>query len=360
MPRCIIILADESAHWKIAGLRQLERLALEVASLEGVRLTVLWDPALPAERRFSPRHPRLEPRLPSCDDTISSALLLSTHLLLARGALCDFSLVSKDAADLRLPFVELLAKVRDVWKPNDSCIYLDAPTEIEAGEKRFLRASGKSQDGLVSRFINRPISRAVSRRLLRTSITPSSWTLAIFILPLGGAALLARGSYASIVIGLLLYQLYSILDGCDGEIARAKYLESDRGRQLDMWCDTAGNLLLALALGYGLGRFAEGIVVALLIAANEWLLTASRRSAFQNGTTAIRRIVYPRHERLLESGLLVFGERFGWWLIQLTKRDVALLAFLLFAIAAQAAWILHLLGGVAAISTLLALRPRLR
>jgi hypothetical protein len=41
------------------------------------------------------------------------------------------------------------------------------------------------------------------------------------------------------------------------------------------------------------------------------------------------------------SGLLEFGERFVWWLFQLTKRDVAIFVFLLLALLNLAPWILH-------------------
>jgi phosphatidylglycerophosphate synthase len=180
---------------------------------------------------------------------------------------------------------------------------------------------------------------------------------------------LSRGDYLSIVAGLSFFQIYSILDGCDGEIARAKYLESVRGRQLDTWCDVLGNLFMALALGYGLSRqpafgsfyLAEGSVVATLIATNEMILGLSRTNADRKLTAYIGDAVYPRHQQTVkQSGLLFFGERFAWWLIQLTKRDVAILAFLFLALAGQPGWILHLLGAVAAISSLLTVKARLR
>jgi len=173
----------------------------------------------------------------------------------------------------------------------------------------------------------------------------------------------------SIVAGLFFFQIYSILDGCDGEIARAKYLESARGRQLDTWCDALGNLFMALALGYGLSRqpafgsfyLVEGSVVAALIGTNEMILGLSHRNADRKSTAQIGNAVYPRHEQMVEqSGLLFFGERFAWWLVQLTKRDVAILAFLFLALAGQPGWVLHLLGAVAAISALLAVKSRLR
>src|SRR5205809_7152241 len=80
----------------------------------------------------------------------------------------------------------------------------------------------KPQDGFVSRFLNRPISRRITRFLLKLPVHPDAWTLSIFILPLLCRFFLLRRHYGSIVIGAALFQLYSILDCCDGEIARAK------------------------------------------------------------------------------------------------------------------------------------------
>ena len=41
------------------------------------------------------------------------------------------------------------------------------------------------------------------------------------------------------------------------------------------------------------------------------------------------------------SGLLELGERFVWWLFQLTKRDVAIFFFLVLAFLNLSPWILH-------------------
>lgn len=42
------------------------------------------------------------------------------------------------------------------------------------------------------------------------------------------------------------------------------------------------------------------------------------------------------------SGLLELGERFVWWLFQLTKRDVAIFFFLILALVNLSIWIIHL------------------
>ncbi len=238
--------------------------------------------------------------------------------------------------------------------------YLTNPAQIPRCEQRLLGESGKSQDGLVSRFINRPFSRAITRLLLKTPITPSAWTLAIFFLQIAGAILLFRGDRAGIILGLCFFQFYSILDGCDGEIARAKYLSSPRGAQLDTWCDTIGHLLMVVSLGFGLGRqvplyFYESMAVAGLIFANELLLAAPAGAT--RSSTEPESALYPRHQKMLaNSGLLARGGRVLGWLVQLTKRDVAVLFFLVLGIVGRPAWILHLLGVVAAFSLLLGLK----
>jgi phosphatidylglycerophosphate synthase len=370
MARRVAILADESASWKIAGLRQLERVALEATVPdETTELCILWRPDVPPGQRFRPEHPRLSPVAITATPPVSADLLLSTRLFLDRNVISSrLPEELKPSHDLERKFAELADEVRATWQdtqPNAGWEYLQNYAQSSACERRFLRGRGKSQDGLVSRFINRPISRSISRLLLKTPITPSAWTLAIFVLPLIGAVFLARGDYASMLAGLLLFQIYSILDGCDGEIARAKYLESERGRQLDDWCDILGNVLLVVSLGYGLSGqtkgqsfyLFEGIIVAILITMNELLLLLPPAQIAHKSDSAL----YPRHQAMIAgSGLLFFGERFVWWLIQLTKRDVALIAFLVLAIANRPGWILHLLGVVAATSSLLALKSRLR
>ena len=53
------------------------------------------------------------------------------------------------------------------------------------------------------------------------------------------------------------------------------------------------------------------------------------------------------------SGLLNLGERFVWWLFQLTKRDMAVFVFLMLALLGLAQWILHLWMIVAGASLVL-------
>jgi 1L-myo-inositol 1-phosphate cytidylyltransferase / CDP-L-myo-inositol myo-inositolphosphotransferase len=208
----------------------------------------------------------------------------------------------------------------------------------------------KPQDGFVSRFLNRPISRRITAFLLKFPIRPNGWTVSIFVLPLIAGAFLVRGDYVSVIIGAAIFQVFSILDGCDGEIARAKNLESKFGERLDYFCDFAASLVYVLTLGLGLHRSSEGIVCAVLITANELFLRVSR-SKMAVASSPLHDSFYARHHAMIgHSGLLKLGERFVWWLFQLTKRDMAILVFLVLALLGLAEWILHLWTTVAAAS----------
>jgi phosphatidylglycerophosphate synthase len=242
--------------------------------------------------------------------------------------------------------------------------HIESADAIPAIETRFLRGSGKSQDGLVSRYLNRPISRAITRILLRYPVTPNAWTWLIFPIPIVAALVLSRGAYWSFVWGLVLFQIFSVLDGCDGEIARAKFMESENGRRLDDLFDVLSNILLVLGLGFGLHfahphfggiYLAEGMAAALLIAVTEWFL--ARAPAAGVGVDSLGGTLYPRHRAFVErSGLLAFGEKFASLVMQLTKRDVAILFFVFLAAIGLPSLILHLLFLVTAVTLSFALR----
>ena len=188
-----VILADDSAFWKVAGLPQVERLALALDELalardERIEIYILWSPAIPQSQRFVPRQPRLSRVEFSAAPFDSADLLLDSRILLHRNSSSlRRETESEKCEQLPQNFTQLSAVVRSTWTSSEATEgwdYLGDPSQIATSEKRFLRGSGKSQDGLISRFLNRPISRAISRLLLKTSITPSAWTLAIFALPL--------------------------------------------------------------------------------------------------------------------------------------------------------------------------------
>jgi phosphatidylglycerophosphate synthase len=372
--RRVLILADESADWIVAGLRQLDRLALSIDefALENketspVLVSISWKPDLDQSQRWTPAHERLTHVAFTTElDGEPFDLVLSTRLFLYRKAmpqLIDASIFSPEVQK------SWEANIRQIESLPGSWEYITDGNQIDGIENRFLRGSGKSQDGFVSRYLNRPISRLVTRLLLRFPTTPNAWTLATFPVPIIASLVLTNGTYGSFVWGLFLFQIFSILDGCDGEIARAKFMESERGRKLDALFDVVSNILLVLGLGFGLRQahphfgwfyLAEGIVAGMLIVVNEWYLARRKSAPVDEATTdSLGGALYPRHRDLvLRSGLLMFGEKFASLLVQLTKRDVAVLFFLVLAAIGLPSLILHLLFLVTAVSLILALKAR--
>jgi phosphatidylglycerophosphate synthase len=81
----------------------------------------------------------------------------------------------------------------------------------------------------------------------------------LFTLGVGvaAAAFFACGDYWNVLAGAVLSVWASILDGCDGEVARLKLLESDFGCWLETVCDYLYYLLIFGGMTIGLIRTSE-------------------------------------------------------------------------------------------------------
>jgi hypothetical protein len=95
----------------------------------------------------------------------------------------------------------------------------DADDRREA-KRRLFEACRKPVDGVVSRHLNRHISIAISKLVVDTPISPNAMTGFTFSLALVAAAFAVQGGYWPTVAAAFLMQWNSILDGCDGELAR--------------------------------------------------------------------------------------------------------------------------------------------
>jgi CDP-L-myo-inositol myo-inositolphosphotransferase len=118
-----------------------------------------------------------------------------------------------------------------------------------------LRGTAKAGDGIISRYLNRPVSQALSQLLLYIpGVRPWHLTVVTAIIGVAMMAALLWGNYAGLVVGGLLFHLASVVDGVDGEIARATYRSSARGATLDTAVDMATNLCFYLGFTIALTR----------------------------------------------------------------------------------------------------------
>jgi CDP-L-myo-inositol myo-inositolphosphotransferase len=128
-------------------------------------------------------------------------------------------------------------------------IDIDKPLALKQAETVLIQElRNKPNDGPVSTYLNRPISTRLSRILLTTPITPTQLTVATFLLSVVATGLFMTGHYLWLIVGAILAQFASIVDGCDGEIARLKFLESRYGKWLDAVLDRYGDAMLLFGL----------------------------------------------------------------------------------------------------------------
>jgi phosphatidylglycerophosphate synthase len=118
--------------------------------------------------------------------------------------------------------------------------------------RALLLSLRKPIDGFVSRNLNRYMSLFCSSLLVRTGITPNMVTISIGVLGIVAAFIVGQGQpWWMLVLAGLLFQVQSVLDGCDGEIARLTYTFSDVGQWLDTVGDDVTNYAFCFGLAYG-------------------------------------------------------------------------------------------------------------
>ncbi|MCZ6626300.1 MAG: HAD hydrolase-like protein, partial [Deltaproteobacteria bacterium] len=123
---------------------------------------------------------------------------------------------------------------------------VDDPAAVRRAENALLTdLGGKRNDGPVSRYLNRPLSQWISRRLVHYPITPNQVSLFTFVLALISSLLFIIGRP---ITAALLIHISSILDGCDGELARLKHMQSSFGDFLDAVLDRYADVSILLGI----------------------------------------------------------------------------------------------------------------
>ena len=130
-------------------------------------------------------------------------------------------------------------------------VRLRGPQDIPSAEAWLLRGLIKESEGFMSRRVERPISLAITRRLVGTRISPNTMTAVSVILGFLAAPFFLSSAAALQLAGALLFWLHSVLDGCDGELARLRFQESRWGGLFDFWGDNIVHLAVFLCMGAG-------------------------------------------------------------------------------------------------------------
>lgn len=168
-------------------------------------------------------------------------------------------------------------------------------------------------DGYISRYLNRRVSDPLARLLVRTPATPNQVSLAAFGIAVGSLVSFVFGLN---IVGGLLAQLSSVVDGADGSLARLKGMSSDFGGFLDAVLDRYADILIVLGLTlWSAGNEAyPGIWLAGFLAATGSICVSYTRAR-----------VGSDHQRRFDTGLQ-----------SLASRDIRLFLIMIGAVIGQA------------------------
>lgn len=196
-------------------------------------------------------------------------LLRCDRPLLDQAIVGAWDAMSAATAPFAPVLTELLATA-NVVKALDISPYLWLPLsslsedEISRVETQLLRRLGRDGDSPLVRLIARRLSRMVTRQLIHTRMRPNHITLVSGAIGICGALFLAQPHMGWQVIGSLLFLLSTVIDGCDGELARLTCQESTFGAKLDVTMDNVVHGVLFPAIALGLYRQEQHTVYLIL------------------------------------------------------------------------------------------------
>jgi CDP-L-myo-inositol myo-inositolphosphotransferase len=197
-----------------------------------------------------------------------------------------------------------------------------------AATRTILRGTAKSSDGLVSRWLNRPVSQFISSLVLQLpGVRPWHASVGAAVTGLLMVAALLFGGRTGLIAGGVLFHAASVIDGVDGEIARATYRASRSGAILDTTIDMITNLAFFLCITVALTRLygvAHLYVGAWLVGWAALGLLAMRDLAIRAGEPGNFNILKRYYTRQFPTGIPALIRKA---LIILTSRDTFAFVF---------------------------------
>ena len=169
----------------------------------------------------------------------------------------EFNDVNKLSVREKLSLTEIIQELVQQKKlyfievSEDSWFDIDTNQDLSNAKKYLLNnSSSKINDGPISKNINRPISKWITSKITDYRLSPNQISIAVLFIAAFSGLIISMEGYFFLVLGALLAQLSSILDGCDGELARLKLLESKFGGWFDQVLDRYGDLFILTGLTF--------------------------------------------------------------------------------------------------------------
>lgn len=259
------ILEELIDHWSDRAFTVcLDRSPSRSETLEGLKL-LLRESDVVLTGKEVPPHYGIDTGLIMCRGRAKDYIRATVREKGPQARISDALNMAASSGDV--DYVDVTGKV---WKD------VDTPEDLERARKLYWeilrRELVKPEDGLVSRYLNRPISTRISLMLYRRRIwvNPTIISSLSSILCLIAAFLLAEGS---LLLGGLLAQVASLLDGVDGEVARLFKRSSKLGGFLDSLMDRVSDVALVAGLTLSLDLGRSALLLPILASANSVLVS---------------------------------------------------------------------------------------
>jgi phosphatidylglycerophosphate synthase len=260
--KAAIVICPEHADpsRRVLGLRVGERLLLAL-SFAGIQEVCFVGPGK------RPSSDRAELRYIEIGDIDPSA----SYIVVASDTIFDRGLVSADTLPPGVAMTrtqgDSLSWMADVPSQLETmgpghaesgkgfAIRVDSRQSAKKAQRALLLSLRKPIDGFVSTHLNRYLSLFCTRFLVKTGLPPNFFTIIFMAIGLASAYFATQAEYTwALVLAGVLFQAQSVLDGCDGEMARLTYQFSRRGQWLDSIGDDLTNYSFCFGLAIGQAR----------------------------------------------------------------------------------------------------------
>jgi len=276
----ILILAEPaSVELQVAGLALLDRLAVSAHRAAGGPVTLVCPvPVPPLKRAKALGIPvKVVTKRPAMEE---ATLVMAwqafaqvgdlQRMVTARGRLCRADGRPLPAGVLEEDFTHLDKALDrlDAVTAQGVAEYVDCPVAARRAGGRLWASLTSSSDGVVDRYVNRPVGRLLSKALVGTVVSPNQVSVVATLMGVASGWLLAQGEFALSLWGVALLQASAVVDCVDGDLARAAYKESRFGRWLDLGGDQVVHVAIFAGLTVGLLRAGvEAPILALGVSA---------------------------------------------------------------------------------------------
>ncbi|HVH04401.1 MAG TPA: CDP-alcohol phosphatidyltransferase family protein [Myxococcota bacterium] len=337
-----IVLTNGDAGRPVAGVPLLLRtiLALQRAGVE--RLTLVGAAEAPRDPRIRLDVATAPALMPMADERL--------RLIVGAGTVIDEALVRELGRHARPG--EVLEVERDgvqVRVAPGSLVGAPAARHLDARRgmlgracapareqaEQLLRGLENPRDGYLDRLVYRRFSRPLTARLLPTRITPNAVTVVGILAGIAGGLLLGVPGAAATVAAILLLFVSSVLDCCDGELARLRFAESKLGHWLDVTGDTVVHVALLGGIALRLAATGEMPSVAAMVGLATGIAGAFAAISLSEHAEQRRRRIPGWENRVLDGVLSPLSTR-DWYVFPVGLAAAGLLGWLVPAAAVGA------------------------